>query len=63
MAIRCGVPEPRQTTIGVDTAYNTNFRVPHWYDSPLPMQDPAADADEAELAVKKLYMPVIIFFA
>lgn len=26
-------PEPRQTTIGVDTAYSTaNFRVPNWYD-------------------------------
>ena len=28
-----GVSEPRQTTIGVDTAYSTaNFRVPEWYD-------------------------------
>jgi len=28
-----GVSEPRQTTIGVDTAYSTaNFRVPQWYD-------------------------------
>jgi 2-polyprenyl-6-methoxyphenol hydroxylase-like FAD-dependent oxidoreductase len=28
-----GVLEPRQTTIGVDTAYSTaNFRVPEWYD-------------------------------
>lgn len=28
-----GVSEPRQTTIGVDTAYSTaNFRVPDWYD-------------------------------
>jgi hypothetical protein len=26
-------PEPRRTTIGVDTAYSTvNFRVPNWYD-------------------------------
>jgi 2-polyprenyl-6-methoxyphenol hydroxylase-like FAD-dependent oxidoreductase len=28
-----GLPEPRQTTIGVDTAYSTaNFRVPDWYE-------------------------------
>lgn len=28
-----GLPEPRKTTIGVDTAYSTaNFRVPGWYD-------------------------------
>jgi 2-polyprenyl-6-methoxyphenol hydroxylase-like FAD-dependent oxidoreductase len=28
-----GFSEPRQTTIGVDTAYSTaNFRVPDWYD-------------------------------
>jgi 2-polyprenyl-6-methoxyphenol hydroxylase-like FAD-dependent oxidoreductase len=29
-----GISGPRQTTIGVDTAYSTaNFRVPEWYDS------------------------------
>jgi 2-polyprenyl-6-methoxyphenol hydroxylase-like FAD-dependent oxidoreductase len=28
-----GLPEPRQTTIGVDTAYSTaNFHVPDWYE-------------------------------
>lgn len=28
-----GLPQPRQTTIGVDTAYSTaSFRLPEWYD-------------------------------